>query len=303
MADAPQPPSRPALQIVAETVAARAPWVAGAVGLFTVPKSGTQWMRLLLANYLARLYLGRESPIGYHEMHDRFLPNVIDSAPARYFGVPKTTGLRLKPPHPMMASAPVTDVVSGHICDALDRIRFPKLLLLYRNPLDNFVSIVHYGYLAREAEFTESNVGDVVPLWASVFVPSYLRLRKLEREGRAGEVLALPYEAMIVSPTATFESVLRFIGVPVDASAQTFALEAASFDAVRRYEEQRGPIHQEPGATLPFARSGRVGQWRSELKPPVVDRILDILDMFRIALDEFVVEPTVDGLGAGGAGR
>lgn len=298
------------LDMAVETIRTRAPWVAGAVGLFTVPKSGTQWTRLVLANYLARLYAGRTTPIAYHEMHETFLPNAIDSAPTRYFGVPSTTALRLKRPHPMLERAPFTDIVFGHICDALDRIRFPKLLLLYRNPLDNFVSVVHYGYFAREGSFTSANIPEIVPLWGAVFIPSYLKLRKLERDLPAGSVLALSYEAMVATPRETFEAALRFADLPVDADALTFALDASSLDAVRRYEETAGPIHQAPGATLAFARSGRVGQWKTELAPELVERIVDTLDMFRISLDEFVVDLPLErdtdrrnGVGGGDAGR
>ncbi|HUF86078.1 MAG TPA: sulfotransferase domain-containing protein [Thermohalobaculum sp.] len=80
------------------------------------------------------------------------------------------------------------------------------------------------------------------------------------------------YEDIAADPAGAFRALFRFLRLGVDVDRLKRALDAASFDTLRRQEEERGFIERPPGMERFFHR-GRPGGWRDELTPAQVARL------------------------------
>ena len=108
--------------------------------LSSIQKSGTNYFRRMMANYLMILYQGREEPVTYDEFHNEIFPNIRNA----YL----EEGKAYRSPHPVMRHTPYTDFVYGHKTTFLEYCRGP-VVFLYRNPLDNIVSMYFFRWKNR----------------------------------------------------------------------------------------------------------------------------------------------------------
>ena len=103
------------------------------LNLNTIPKSGTQRVKLFLANYIDLLQ-GGEGNVTYPDMLAKFFPNVRD----RY--------IQYDTPYvaPILTGLPFRDFTHSHSTQFLEF--FPgRLMFLYRHPLDQIVSRYHHS--------------------------------------------------------------------------------------------------------------------------------------------------------------
>ena len=72
------------------------------------------------------------------------------------------------------------------------------------------------------------------------------------------------YEDLSAAPEATVAEAARFLGLPDDGGLVGDAVRNASFDELRRQEEEDG-FDERPPAASTFFREGRSGGWRDVL--------------------------------------
>ena len=75
--------------------------------LITIPKSGTNYFRLLFTNYLHCLYVQDNIPIGYSEMHNEIFPN-------RWDKVARNKHYKLNAPNEIIKRTGYNDFLYSH---------------------------------------------------------------------------------------------------------------------------------------------------------------------------------------------
>ena len=247
--------------------------------LMTIPKSGTNYLRLFLANYLMLYYFGIETNVTYNEMHTEIFPNDWNNTV-------NGKGERL-PPHPVMAKTPYSDFIYGHIAENM--IQPPrKLIALYRNPLDTLISQYFYSYHYRpERQGEYSHPRELIDDWTDGFARVYLNIRCWAAHGSC---LPVSYEGIFRFPEASFLSLLDWLALPKGLAKVRTAIEFSSIKKVRQEEEQTGPIHSPQNFTGSFVRSGQIGQWKEWLTEDDAGKIAARLESHDISLNEFIIE-------------
>ncbi|MEA2437071.1 MAG: hypothetical protein QOF65_1627 [Thermoleophilaceae bacterium] len=84
------------------------------------------------------------------------------------------------------------------------------------------------------------------------------------------------YEDLLEAPVREFARALAFAGfAPADAAVVAAAVEHASFDRLRRAEDEHGFRERDPKSAGEFFRRGSAGAWHDELPPELAAAIAD----------------------------
>lgn len=227
------------------------------------PKSGTNWLQIMLAN----LYDDWGTcAITEH----RRVPQLEYMAPtmAGY-----ETSIAADPPRLMKSHLPADRMPRAW------RENRAKVIYLIRNPKDVCVSFYH-----QLASFLQGPDADW-DLWVrrfaegkTIYGPWLDHVLGWHRLGEADGVLNVVYEDMRAQPLAVMRKVVAFLGRPVEDAALTKVVEAAEFDTMKG-----SALVQQinvGGSREQFMRSGKVGDWRS--------RFTDAQSAY---LDEKIIRP------------
>lgn len=256
------------------------------VWLASYPKSGNTWVRLFLANYL----VNATQPLPINEAYRYALGDSLIVLYRKVAGKPVDPRnvaqiLSLRPAVLKGIAGNDVDVslVKTHYGNR--RIRGVPLIppeltrlavYVLRNPLDLVLSYAdHYGVSLEQAvdqisaadswiSANEINVMQYIGDW-SQHVQSWTRTRDFP-------VATVRYEDMIADPGAAFGTVLRRMGVPVEAERLERAIRFSSFEELRRQEDATG-FHETSRHAERFFRAGESGQWRTKLPAELVDRL------------------------------
>lgn len=210
--------------------------------LAAFPKTGSTWVRFILANLLSLLEFDGER-IDYHELNGRFaasydshlLPSV------EYRSLPR--------------------FVKTHRTFSGRRFGLNRSLYVCRGPGDTMVSYFEYARARRDLA------------WKGTF-KEFIRSRELgveawcrHRRSWASHCTAsLRYEDLKREPVRSLVATFHALGMPpVHEPILHEAVSRSDFAEIRRMEETRGLDERaraqlEPG--FRFARRGEVGQWR-----------------------------------------
>ena len=244
-------------------------------------RSGTNYTKFLIANYLKLLTGTSEGPVDANTMRDMF-PNTWDHAyiGARNYANP-TPGLDL------LGLDDLADIHSPYQTPYWDG---SKVLHIYRNPLDYFVSHYYFTYEYRSKRAgTVADPVEVMGLHLENYAVNYLSYRKIAQSSRTN-LLRLTYEDLITYPEATLRIVLRWLGVEADSRCVELATEYSSRDTMRKIEDRDGPIDPIIDADRKFVRNGSIGQWKEHFNSEDVDLARKEFKRFGINLDEFTLE-------------
>lgn len=239
--------------------------------LRTIPKSRTNYFRMLLTNYFCNYYSYIEqgecgfARVSYDEMHNKIFPNnreEIVSGESRYQS-------------PCLKRA---SLLKGKYCDfmydhgsRLDRVPMlmpRKMIGLYRNPFDALLSFYHYGWKARSENTGDCpDFKDMRKTLLSNYIASYRQMKRLFGSANGGRRYLLSYENLFLQTHASLTGVIRFLGLPVYPGLLRLAIKASSIQAVRKEERKAGQAIHSPkkGLRGSFIRSARVGQWAEKM--------------------------------------
>lgn len=128
---------------------------ANSVVINSVPKSGTNWMRLFLCNYISQVY-GDQKVINFDHL--------LKICPCREHIV-ADNGSGVSNYKKFMTSAeifsantPYKRFLYGHSSSSLKRRLWSKLIFCYRHPLDVVVSRYFYSYKKRPTKKTFTHI-------------------------------------------------------------------------------------------------------------------------------------------------
>ena len=242
--------------------------------LATIKKSGTNYFRLLFANYINAMY-GDGEPVNYKRMVGMF-PNertIYLEDPNSY-----------QAPTELIQQLGYRDFVYQHGTVLLRPFSGPTILL-YRNPLDQLVSKYFYAYAYRpDREHSISHPRDLIDREIPHFCWIYRTMKELSQQKNK---ILITYEDLVTEPKRTLSVVLNAFDFPFEEAVLESAVRNSSASNIRREEIKDGPIHAPSTFTGSFVRSGAIGQWPEFFEGPDLDRIRHAMSECGVDLDSF----------------
>lgn len=254
------------------------------------PKSGSTWVRVLLANYLRNgkqpvdideldatiasardffdEHVGIEASDLTHAEIDRYRPAAYEEAARRAGG-------------PMYVKVHDAFARNADGLPLFPRWATAGILYLVRNPLDVAVSFAHHAGVpvetavewmrdpecsfAADPTALHPQLRQRLSTW-SAHVRSWI-------DGRDLPLLVVRYEDLSRDPLAAFTSIARFLRLEVEAARVAQAVAFSAFAVLQAQERAHGFRERFPGAAA-FFRRGEVGAWRDSLPPALVARVI-----------------------------
>lgn len=150
-------------------------------------------------------------------------------------------------------------------------------IYIVRNPLDVAISFSHHmgasidtaitqmATAGLETPVAEKSVYEVYSSW-SQHVESWTR--KPHRT-----IYVMRYEDMLGDPQTTFGALASHLLLSPDPAELQLAIDLSSFDRLQKQEREKG-FREKPKAAESFFRSGTADQWKDQLTPAQIDRIV-----------------------------
>lgn len=213
------------------------------VVIVSYPKSGSTWVRFVLAN-LSQTLLGQHQEVDFLQMQ-RIVPEV--SLDASRNGVD-------------FEALPAPRIMRSH---ALYNPKFPKVVYLIRDGRDVLVSYYYHFRKFHEFDgtlfdFIQSNARGVewdqhVNSW--IFdAPS------------GGNQCVIRYEDMLRDAFTEVEKIVRFSGLVCTSEEIRGAIDKSGFYKLRELEQRKGLGYVgDSNRQIPFIREGRSGAWQDNL--------------------------------------
>ena len=218
--------------------------------LVAYPKSGITWLRFLLGNYFA------EGKCDFSNSH-LVIPDI-----------------HYNPEYCSQIVGP--RLIKSHMPYTAD---YPKVIYLVRDGRDVAVSYFYYlkkyRRIAPEITFmefiTEFNAGKIDQFghWGE-HVTSWV-------DPQNSNLLLIRYEDMKDDTGQVLEKVLTFSGYKIDKQKINMAIEASSFERMRRSEEEQGrnnELFSNSDQSIPFVRQGEKGQWQQYFDQFLLDEFI-----------------------------
>ena len=247
--------------------------------LATIEKSGTNFMRYLVANYLKIADGTSTGPVTPVEMHQMF-PNYWYTAyidPRDY-----------QKPTPLLAGLGMDDFTHIHAAYWKYVWDSSKVLHLYRNPLDYAVSCYFYYYVHGTPTWrgTVSGPVEVLDKRLEQFATLYASYR-FRDSGEDKDILRMAYEDLVREPQQCLLKVLKWMGVEPDPGFAEAAVANSTRDSITQMERD---LPEDLTDDLTIVRDGSIGQWKQYFSIADVGRVRDRLDGFGIDLDDFELD-------------
>jgi len=264
----------------------------GILWIASYPKSGNTWTRALLNNLLKIIQDEDEgAPQNINRMNEYTIWDISAKPYEKIIGQPPKDVDREEiakaRPQVQAMIAERTDglaMVKTHHALVLDRgvpaINFEVTsgaIYIVRNPLDVAVSFANHlgstvdvaieqmGVRNLETGVSEQSVYEIYGSW-SQHVESWTR-----KPHRA--IYVMRYEDMLEQPMATFSGLARHLLLPATKEQLEVAIARSSFEELKKQEEAEG-YKEKPDSAPKFFRSGKAGEWRHELTPAQVTKIV-----------------------------
>ena len=258
------------------------------VWLASYPKSGNTWVRAFLDNLLhdarkplaidrpSGMFAQGESAIGWYRIADPRPPSQWTSADIA----------RLRPRvHKMIADSAQGTVfckthnalttIDGH--PTVNMAVSAGAIYIVRNPLDIVLSFADFQACSTDMAITIMGTdGFATPTNARNVSEHMASWSQHVASWTAGEnrgVHVVRYEDLLERPVKSFTAIASYLGQKFERKRIERAIGHASFDSLRRQEEQHG-FSEKPSHQKAFFRKGTAGQWRRELTPEQAARVI-----------------------------
>ena len=262
--------------------------MSGILWVASYPKSGSTWVRVVIANLFANpsrpFDINRLSQFDYGDalghLYERVAGKSLEEMTDDELHALRPRVHRLianERPETIFVKTHNAVTVLGDIPTVTSDVTEGAIYIV-RNPFDLAVSYApHYGLTIDQAvDAICSHENRVVTDKKVVmqFLGSWSDHVKSWTEAPGLRLHVVRYEDMSRKPVETFGRLVEFLGLPKDRERLKKAIRFSSFDVVSRQEEQTGFIERSSKADR-FFRKGTVGEWRSVLTPALVDKLID----------------------------
>ena len=259
----------------------------GILWLASYPKSGNTWLRAFLHNFLRN----PDQPYDINKLMEftagesaTVLYRPFDPRPWTEYTREDVAKIRPLVHRELTKSFPDTVFAKTHNA-LLEDFGHPTVnmevtagsIYVVRNPLDVAISYAHHlsvdydeaiKLLGTKGAMTipsEKHVHELMGSW-SQHVESWT--------GRPNPRLHLVrYEDLLESPFKSFGGIARFLGINPTRERLDKAIKQSSFKVLKTQEKAKGFIER-PAKADAFFRKGEAGQWRRELAPEQVKRVI-----------------------------
>jgi len=236
------------------------------------PKSGNTWLRMLLGRYAQLLHALPEMPL--FDLGDRSHPDLA-GYPGPFF---RFTHEPLE-----WRTQTAADLCAENVVEPFAGRR---VVLLTRYPIDVLVSLFMQQKYTRNPHRYLGDLEELVddPVYG---LEKFLRFHALwdEGVGRTAAFRLARYEDLRRDAEREAAAIAQFLGFPLDEKALREAVEFASFDSMKSMQDAgRAPTYPSSGLGVfgPIdpaeprsnrVRSGKVGGYRTELRPETCARL------------------------------
>jgi len=257
----------------------------GALLLLTIPKSGTNYLRLLICNYLYARYRNADSAVPYTTMHEEVFPNIREDlfSKGRSYVAPSDDHI--------LKHTAFSDFLHTHSIRKLRYSTAKKIIYLYRNPLDNIISNFFFKWKHRPGEEDSfDHPREVIDIILDRYIRHYVFGRSLART--RDNVLCVSYESLYGQPVDTLGKLVSWLEFDVNAECVEKAVRFSHKKNVKKEEQKLGhAVHSPAGFRGSFVRSGKIGQWKEYFDDEDVAYLELRLQEHGISLSEFIIEP------------
>jgi hypothetical protein len=257
--------------------------------LATITKTGTHYMRFLIANYVKLLDKPNAVAVTGNEI-DRMLPNGWHTS---YLGVRP-----YKQPSPLLAQIGLHDIPRSHMPYKPVQWRNSRVLHTYRNPMDFavFLYVYKYEYYAELAGKFSGPV-EVLDKHLDAYLEEYISFKKASQSSPAN-ILTYSYEDLVRYPEVCLSTALRWIGFDPNpvlvaaAIAKSSEQEASVIGAGEIWQRNQTPAVN-PQMIKDFTKkciaNGSVGLWQDFFSEADITRVKERLEAYGLNLDDFTL--------------
>lgn len=253
----------------------------GSVLLVSTMKSGTHWLRYLMANYIKLMSAEdweAEPAATYEALQAQYSPT------DRRLAVKNHALFKRGNVFPFHG---IQNMMWQHVDPNLADYK-GRIVYISRNPLDYLVSRYFYDKDLWESEGRDvSSVVATMPYSLRWYAQGLAYMRELSQKRR---IISITYEDLKAAPVESMAIVWRSLGVAVNHNVLSRAVQLSDAKQVRQEEDRRGkPI---VGSTTEgnFVRNSGVGQWKEHFGADDLEQADAILQEFGLRLPQFRLE-------------
>jgi len=248
------------------------------------PKSGNTWVRMMLTAYRwgtldinmsGEIVVGDCQPYAYHTVAPTQLK---DMTPAEILFLRHAALAHIIarfPHNPVVLKSHNANVRAGSV-DLIPQEMSGPSVYVVRDPRDVLVSYAdHMGHTLEQAAESMNNMGSCLDqgnLGIYHHLTTWSQHVRSWAEQESIPVKVLRYEDLLEDPRGEFQQVLEHLGLSVDEERLDLAVELASFDHLRRQEQENGFREASPKAG-DFFKRGTAGGWQEVVPREIVEKL------------------------------
>ena len=255
-------------------------WVVG------YPRSGTTYLRALLANYI----LGNDRPLSLTELAESSRGEHWEELWTELTGKSATE----REPHAQWQCRPAyfqrlrahltrTRIIKAHTIwfglPAFDFVPDDRIVHIIRHPCAVAVSsAAFYGITQAEAVdrlFIDDLTLHGAPQYGFEFLGSWRNHTLGWMQTANVPAIHIRYQDLVANTAPLLTKIVEFLGMPVDQQRISFAVAASSFMLLKALEQANGFVEAPQGRT--FFREGDPFGWQKSLEPAQQHRVMSEL--------------------------
>jgi hypothetical protein len=260
----------------------------GILWLASYPKSGNTWLRAFLHNFMRN----PDQPYDINKLMEftagesqTILYRQFDPRPWTEYTRDDVAKLRPQVHRELTKFFPDTVFAKTHNALLEDR-GYPTVnmevtvgaIYVVRNPLDVAISYSHHLRLPVDEIIEVMKTKGAMTAPSEKHVYEFMGSWSQHVESWTGKpnprLHVVRYEDLLESPFKGFGGVTKFLGINAPRDRLDKAIKQSSFKVLKNQEKTKGFIER-PEKAEAFFRKGEAGQWRRDLTPEQVKRVVD----------------------------